>query len=220
MKTVIAALIATFAGLACVTAEAGPIVVAGSTYSIFLADEAPAPIFFGNTLMAQGVFDGNSQSFVQNGQNYALIESQSDLGGGHYLIHIELSSDRDMSHAVAGGAGGLYLGLGTGGNGLDFLSPVYLDKAVVSLETPQDSWSNDHLASDYRAYFSGAWSGQFLSANSVLVFPGAEGSDIRSLKLDFYVSDFVEGRLPEPGSLALAALALAGAAGAARRRQR
>lgn|GEM_PF-3144992 len=215
MRTMIAALLAAGASLAVVTAEAGPVVVANSTYSIFLADEAPAPTYLGNTVSAQGVFDGNDQSFVSNGQSYTLSESQSDLGGGRHLIHIELSSDRDMSHAVAGGAGGLYLGLGVGGDGLDLMRLVYLDQAILSFDTPQDSWINDHLASDYRdLYFSGAWGGSFPSSTAVLVFPGAESLDIRRLRLDFYVSE-----LPEPGSLALVTLALVGAGGAARRRR-
>ncbi|HEY0953459.1 MAG TPA: PEP-CTERM sorting domain-containing protein [Roseateles sp.] len=214
MKAMITILLAACAVLAGATAKAAPIVAANSAYSVLIADEGDSAQLV-NQVLLTGQFDGSSKNFVAGGQSFTLIETQSDLGGGRHLVRVQLSSDSDMSHFVAGGAGGFFYGLGFDGDGLDFLAPVYLDQAVVRFATTAGNYMNDHLASDYRTeYFSGAWSGNFAAPNEAFVVPGGEGFDLRRLNFDFYVQE-----LPEPGSLALVTLALVGAGAGARRRR-
>lgn len=213
MKTLIATLLAACAALAGTTATADPIVVAGSSYSIYIADEGASGQAV-NEIVLTGQFDGSAEGFTVGGQNFVLTETQADLGGGRHHIQLLLSSDSDMSHFVLDGAGGFFYGLGFDGNGLDFYGPVYLDQAIYRSYTTQGVFFNDHLASDYRDdYFSGAWSGTFAAPNEPFVVSGAGAHDIRALRLDFFVQE-----LPEPGSLALVTLALLGAASTARRR--
>lgn len=214
MKTLIATLLAACAGLAGMTATAAPIVVAGSTYSIFIADEA-ASMERVNPVQLTGQFDGVAQNFTVAGQSYRMTELQTDLGGGRHFIRLQLSSDSDMSHFVIDGAGGFFYGLGFDGDGLDFRDPVYLDQASVYFSVPGATYVNNHLADDYRNdYFSGAWSGAFPTPGEAFVSPGGQALDLRLLTLDFYVQE-----LPEPGSLALVTLALVGAGAGARRRR-
>lgn len=140
-------------------ASAGPIVAAGSSYSVYIAGNQS-----GNVLNTGPVlFDANATAFSRAGLSLSLSEGQVDNGNGKHTITINMTANGDL-FPTAGEAS--LLGLGTQGTPLSFLNEVFLDSARISFFGADGSiyFTTANLADDYRVqYFSGAWGATFRS---------------------------------------------------------
>lgn len=182
-------------GLAC----AGPIVAAGSSYSVYIAGSESIDVL--NT--GPVVFDSNAALFTRAGLSLSLTESQVDHGNGKHTITIRMSADGDL-FPVAGETS--RVGLGTLGTPFSFLQDVYLDSGRINYFGSDDTvyFTTNNLADDFRVqYFSGAWNGYFPRSTGVFANGNIGGRDTRGFSFVFDVTE-----IPEPNAAALAGLAL------------
>ena len=194
--------------LAATVAPAHALVVQGSSsYSVYVAGQVS-----GAGTLLTGTFDGVAQNFTRSNLDLTLNEMQTDLGGGRHLISISLTANGDL-FPTSGEAG--YTGIGVGGNGLDFLRPLHLEDGRISFSSDTATSTTANLADDYRnTHFQDPWTGLFPASNIVFSYGNIGGRGIDSVVFNFTVSE-----IPEPGTLAIMALGLAGLA-FSRRRQR
>lgn len=198
-----------FASTVVLSSSASAIVLAGSTYSIYLQGELS-----GNAALPNTVFDDETAFFDRAGVIVALSESDTALGGGNSRISLNLSADGDLFPAFGEGA---LLGVGTSGDVLDFDMPVSLYDARV---TVRDLNGAVLVASDNLADFAQVnqpWDGSFPTTDTVFrIFP-IGGLGASNITFDFYVSEFT-GEVPEPASLLLCGIGLLAAAATRRKR--
>src|SRR4051812_3958226 len=139
---VIAAAVLTL--LAASTVSAAPILVAGSTYDLYLAGESS-----GNVSDRTATVDGVADTYTRAGLNLSLNEFDTDLGSGNHLISIRLTANGDLYPTSGEGA---IVSLGAFGNGLNFLAPLHLTDARIRLFAGATSvFASSNLADDYRA---------------------------------------------------------------------
>ena len=198
-------------------AAAGPVVAAGSTYSIFIEGFDSGAQFIGN-----GTFDGAPTVFTRFGlaqpqphsQTLTLTESQTDLGNGTSLITIDLSADSELFPVV--GETGI-IGLGVDGNGLNLLIPVSLDSALIRLFAGNDLIFTS--ANQVPILMPGyPWDGSFPSVGNAFFIDLLGGAGVTHFSFEFQVTENGQ-RVPEPGSVVLGAIALLALAGARWRRR-
>ena len=177
------------------TAAAAP-VLAGSSYAVYVEGDVSHNVRNLSTL-----FDGLAEA--PSGTGITVSENQTDLGGGRWLITIDLSSGGvDLFPAAGEGA---RVGVGTLGDGLDLIGSWYLEDARHSYSAPGGfSFTTGNLANDYRTqYFSGNWDGAYPHFNRFFVNGNAGGRGIDAVRFNFVVSE-----VPEPGVMWLSATGL------------
>lgn len=198
-----------FASTVVLSSSASAIVLAGSTYSIYLQGEQS-----GNAALPTTVFDDEPAFFERAGVIVALTESDTALGGGNSRISLNLSADGDLFPLAGEGA---FMGVGTFGDVLDFDMPVSLYDTRV---TVRDLNGNVLVASDNLVDFAvinQPWDGSFPSTATTFFISEIGGLGASNITFDFFVSEF-PGEVPEPASLLLCGIGLLAAAAARRKR--
>jgi len=191
-------------------ATAAPIVLFGSTYNVFIAGSAS-----GQPLFGQAHFDNISETADRNGLLLTLSESETALGAGQSRIRLILSANGDLFPITNESA---FLGIGVEGDGMDLLTQVSLDDAEITLynTTGQVLFSSGNLVNDVPNL--NPWDGFFPAPGNAFDIAAAGGIGVSMITFDFIVSEFT-GEVPEPGTVVLGLIGLAGAF-AARRRPR
>lgn len=203
------------------SAQAALIVPVGSTFDMSITGQVS-----GGTYVSGVVFDGVAQNFTRtmtNGVtlNMSVNESQQDLGNGQFRILIDIHADGDI-FPYQGPIGQLandresgFLGVGAANDPLNLLSQVKLDSAVLRMlnGAQQVLGQNDFVDLVNQ---TDPWNGAFPNPGFIAGYGNAGNFDVRTIQLDLVVS--AVNHVPEPGALALVALALAGMAVARRRR--
>jgi hypothetical protein len=194
------------------SATAAPIVLTGSTYNVYIAGTESGEVVNGLAhfdTIPEFAFSNDNRLLV------TLSESETALGAGQSRIRISISANGDLFRAANESA---ILGLGVSGDGLDLLTQVSLDDAEITFYNAigQVLLSSGNLAGTVPN--PNPWDGFFPAPGSAFEIAGAGGIGVSMITFDFIVSDFT-GEVPEPGTVALGLIGLAGAF-AARRRQR
>jgi hypothetical protein len=193
-------------------ANADPILL-GSTYDVALFERIFGSLTTGTPTLT---FDGVAETFtLDRSSNTAAVtvnETQSSLGGGNYLISILFDATDDIYPVNPGSDGGIFVGIGAFGNGLDLNFDVQITSAIFSLYNSAGSLlaNADFLG---QVQNPSPWDGAFPGNNLVSGYNNGTGRNITGMRLDFSVTS-----VPEPGTLALFAIGLFGM-GLARRRK-
>lgn len=190
--------------LALATAASASPVLDRSSYGIYLEGE-------GSTEVSdfQVSFDGRKEWFARSGRDISVEESAVDLGSGRWQIDVHLWTNVPLFSMP--GEGG-WAGLGFFGNGFDLDGNYRLEGFQLTYTDPNgSSFSSLNLADVFRSRFADPWDGV---TPRVVMAP--LGGQYTELNLQFVLGP--AATVPEPGSLALAGLALAGLGGRLRRR--
>jgi len=192
------------------TAAAAPIVLTGSTYSVYIQGNES-----GNAFLGQTVFDVSPAFADRSGMTLTLAESEIAQGAGRSRIRINISADGDLFPIFGEAA---ILAIGVDGDGLDLLTQVSLDDAQIIFYNAigQVLVSSDNLAGNVGN--QQPWDGFFPAPANAFGIAGVGGLGVSMITFDFIVTE-LGGEVPEPGTVALGLIGLAGAF-AARRRQR
>jgi hypothetical protein len=191
-------------------AAAAPVVVVGSTYSIYLQGRQSGEPFLGVT-----EFDPAEASATRAGLNLRLTEWETSLGGGVSRITINLSADGDLFPITGEQA---ILAIGADGNGLDLITQVLLDDARITFRNAANDVLrvSDNMAGDVPQ--NNAWDGFFPAPLNAFGIDGVGGLGVSMITFDFLVTE-IQNEVPEPGSIVLAGIGLLGVF-AVRRRNR
>ncbi len=193
-------------------ANAVPILT-GSTYDLALLEGGYGFLTTGARTLT---FDGVGETFaLDRSSNAALVtvnESQTSLGGNDYLVSIFFDATDDIYPGNPGSDGGIYAGIGALGNALDFVFNVKITSAIFSIYNSSGALiaNSDFINSIGNP---DPWDGIFPRAGVVAGYIPATGRDITRMQLDFHVT-----RVPEPSTLVLLGIGLAGIGFARRRR--
>lgn len=193
-----------------VTGTASAIVLAGSTYSVYLEGEVS-----GNAALPISVFDNTPATFVRDGLVVTTSESDTMLGNAGNRISLNLSANGDLFPVVDEGA---FLGVGTFGDVIDLVSPINLYDVRVTLRNLLGAvvFMSDNLVDI--AVQSQPWDGSLPTPATTFLISEIGGQGVSSITFDFYVGRQAQGDVPEPGSMLLCGAGLL-AACAMRRRQ-
>jgi hypothetical protein len=188
------------------------VVIPGSSYSIYVEGTTS-----GNAFLGTGAFDNAPSTADRGGLQLTLTESDTSLGGKDSRITINLSANGDLFPAPDDTA---ILAIGTDGDGLDFITPVALTDARVTLRNLAGAivFASDNLAG--LAVQNPPWDGTFPSPGSAFGIDQVGAMGIASITFDFFVHELPGGQVPEPASIMLCGLGLLGLVSARRQRAR
>lgn len=194
---------------------AAPIVIVGSTYSLYLTSGNGRII-----AVSEITFDGNEETFTRTvnlggGQSqdvtFTVDELQFEVAGspGTHRIGIDVRSDADLfpspNRVLVGFAFGMF-----DDNPLDLQRPVRLDINRVSLQSGVATVAGgDWAEAQVQGRQTDPWDGYFLTDQHFGAFindPNLSGRVINRLQFTMEVRE-AQG-MPEPGALALAAAGL------------
>jgi hypothetical protein len=192
------------------SATAAPIVLTGSTYSVYIAGNESGNAFLGVTQ-----FDNLAASAQRGDLLLTLSESETALSAGQSRIRISISANGDLFPILDEAA---ILAIGVDGDGLDLLTQVSLDDARITFYDAlgQVLVSSDNLADQVAS--PQPWDGFFPAPANAFGIGDVGGSGASMITFDFIVTQ-LGGEVPEPGTVFLGLIGLAGAY-AARRRPR
>jgi hypothetical protein len=180
-------------------AQASPIVLAGSTYDVFLQGQVSGEAF------GASVQFGTPEVDFRAGLTLNISDAETDLGGGVSRISINIVADGELFPTFGEQS---FQGLGRFGDGLDLLQSVYLLDARIKLFTPTGLlFSTSNLADDYRFLFSNPWDGFFPVPGASFFIGNVGGNGVNGVTFEFEVTP-----VPEPTTLALFGAGLAGLA--------
>jgi len=194
------------------SATAAPVVLTGSTYSVYIAGTQSGLVVNGVTnfdMVPEFAFSDDGRLLL------TLSENETALGGGQSRIRLSVSADGDIFQIANETA---VLGVGVDGDGLDLLTQASLNNAEITLYdvTGQVLLSSGNLVADVPN--PNPWDGFFPAPGNAFGIAGAGGIGVSMITFDFIVTQ-LGGEIPEPGTVALGLIGLAGAF-AARRRPR
>jgi MYXO-CTERM domain-containing protein len=191
-------------------AAAAPIVIFGSTYTIYIAGvESGVPI------NGRSIFDNAPEFSERAGLILTSSEREQALGSGQSSITLTLSANGDLFPSAS--ETGL-LAIGFNGDGLDLQTLVALNEASINFYNASGTLllSSGNLVGDVTN--TNPWDGFFPDSSSVFGIDSVGGIGVTTITFDFLVTELAS-EVPEPGTAFLGVIGLAGAF-AARRRPR
>jgi len=193
------------------SAAAAPIVIFGSTYTIYIAG-----LQSGVPINGRSIFDGISEFSERAGLILTSSEREQALGSGQSSITLTLSANGDLFPAA--NETGL-LAIGFNGDGLDLQTLVALNEASINFYNASGTLlvSSGNLVGDVTN--TNPWDGFFPDSESVFGIESVGGIGVTRITFDFLVTELATGDVPEPSTAFLGVIGLAGAF-AARRRPR
>lgn len=191
-------------------AVAAPIVAPGSTYSVYMEGSATQEVLF-----AAPTFDGFGQSTVWRGMGLVLTESETDLGNGRWHISVRISATAELFQTLGES---VYSGVGTFGDGLNFLLPVALYDARISFLDSSNTLLVDSGNLVEYVEHNNPWDGLFPTADNVFGTENIGGIGATAISFDFMVIDQAYA-VPEPAGALLSGLGLLAMLGAHNRRK-
>lgn len=192
------------------SAVAAPVVAADSTYSVYLDRDNSNDAFYG-----VAVFDGVSELGAWEFSPLTVSESETDLGNGRSLISIQLRASSDI-FPVANESG--FYGIGTFGDGLDLLRPVFLYDARVSFLDSNNKLLTESGNLVDQVGQSAPWDGFFPTADRIFQSESLGALGILGINFDFFVSDEPVS-VPEPAGVLLTGMGMMAMLAAGRRRR-
>lgn len=182
-------------------AAAAPVVLVGSTYSIYLQGSQSGEPFLG---VAE--FDSAAASAPRAGLNLVVTESETSLGAGVSRISINLSADGDLFPLIGEQA---ILAIGVDGNGLNLLTLVSLDDARITFRNAASDVLrvSENLAGQVPQ--NNPWDGFFPAPANAFDIGDVGGLGVSMITFDFLVTD-MPNEVPEPGGVVLAGIGLLG----------
>ena len=200
-----AALAAGLAGLLAGTAQAGPVVQTGSTYSVYLNQASTAS----GAARYISRFDGVAESFAHGTASLSINDAQLDLNGGRHAIDITLDFSGGDPFPVASSVTGIGVGVGTSvaaGDVLNLVEPVALTAAQVYARFADGSESDydalplfSPLGTSTQPWTGDMFNGYFLG------LPWS-GRGLTQLRVHFETASL--NAVPTPGTVPLMALGL------------
>lgn len=178
-------------------ASAVPVVVPDSSYVIYLQG-----LESGNAAAGIFRFDGTPEAIPRAGGFLTVNETETLIDEVSSEIIITLSATSDLFPAEDDVA---LLGLGTFGDGLDFLLPVRLTDARISFIDAGGTLvtRTDNLVPQVTR--TNPWDGLFPNAFELVGVEDVGGRDVRSVSFQFLVTT---QDVPEPGIVLLSGIGL------------
>ena len=192
------------------SATAAPVVLTGSTYTVYVAGAESGLVVNGLTN-----FDTIPEFAFSNDDRLLLTLSESEtvLGGGQSRIRLSISANGELFQVANETA---ILGIGVDGDGVDLLTQVSLNNAEINLYNTagQLLLSSGDLVGDVPN--PNPWDGFFPAPGNAFGIAGAGGIGVSTITFDFIVTE-LGGEVPEPGTVALGLIGLIGTFAARRR---
>jgi hypothetical protein len=195
-------------------ARAG-IIVPNSTYDVFVF-EVPTD----NDGVASSTFtvNGTPQNFTFNGVTITVKESEASLGGGQFTVTIDLSASQDIYPDGGVTTDTTDFAIGGFSDPLKLTTPAELTSAVVTYT--QGNGNVLATANDIGGVTNpNPWDGFFDAPGIAQGLTNSSAHDIQDINVVFTLTALATPA-PEPASLTLLGLGVAGIAGYAWRRRR
>jgi len=183
-----------------VAVPASAVVVSGSTYTMYIAGDGG-----GTNIAPVLTFDGGSEFIFRDGLLLTFDESETDLGSGNSLITLSVDANGDLFPVAGEGA---FLGIGIFNDPLDLDTLLALYDARVTLRDIDGTilFASDNIAG--LAVNNPPWDGSLPTQQNVFNISDIGGTGVASITFDFYVTENLQGEVPEPGSVLLCGLGL------------
>lgn len=179
-------------------ASAVPIVITGTSYSIYLAGEQS-----GNAAAGFFIFDGGTEFIERPGDGTRVFasETETELDATRSQITITLWSGFPLFPVPDEVA---ILGIGTFNDPLNLSRPVRLEEVRISFTGTKETITTGNLLSEVSQ--PRPWNGFFPNASTVLGIGGI-GMGVHTIAFEFIV-DSAPSAVPEPGIVLLSGAGL------------